>query len=73
MFHLFQVYTIVNESKHLLVFGVPRINLHQEVKQLFTKYGTVLEVRKLTDVLATNETGGFLGNFFCLNSLLIYS
>lgn len=57
---LLQVYTIVNESKHLMVFGVPRINLHQEVKQLFGKYGEVAEVRLKTDELKPNNTGWFL-------------
>ncbi|XP_055319308.1 RNA-binding protein 48 [Sitodiplosis mosellana] len=51
-----KVYTIVNESRHLIVFGVPRINLHQEVKQLFGRYGEVAEVRVKTDELKSNST-----------------
>lgn len=50
------MYTIVNESKYLLVFGVPRINLYQEIKQLFTKYGRISRIQKITDKLISNET-----------------
>lgn len=53
------MYTIVNESKYLLVFGVPRINLHREVKQLLAKYGRITSVQKITDKLIKNETGKF--------------
>lgn len=53
---LFQVYTIVNESKYLLVFGVPRINLLQEVKQLFAKYGRISGIQKITDKVTNNKT-----------------
>lgn len=34
-----QVYTINSESNHLLVFGVPALNLRQEAKALFHKFG----------------------------------
>ncbi|XP_022830284.1 uncharacterized protein LOC111359074, partial [Spodoptera litura] len=34
-----QAYSINNESKHLLVFGVPALNLRQETKALFSKFG----------------------------------
>lgn len=52
-----QTYTIVNESRHLLVFGVPRINLHQEMKQLFGKYGQLSKANVITDTLQSNDTG----------------
>lgn len=38
---LWQVYTVNNESRHLLVFGVPSLNLRQETKALFSKFGKV--------------------------------
>nr|XP_021197303.2 RNA-binding protein 48 [Helicoverpa armigera] len=34
-----KVYSINNESRHLLVFGVPSLNLRQETKALFAKFG----------------------------------
>ncbi|XP_031630076.1 RNA-binding protein 48 isoform X2 [Contarinia nasturtii] len=51
-----KVYTVVNESKHLMVFGVPRINLYQEIKQLFAKHGKLTEVKRVTDELKANDT-----------------
>lgn len=40
---ILQVYTINNESNHLLVFGVPSLNLRQEAKSLFSKFGKLLQ------------------------------
>lgn len=37
----FQAYTINSESTHLLIFGVPKINLRQELKSLLQKYGKI--------------------------------
>ncbi|KAI8431687.1 hypothetical protein MSG28_016158 [Choristoneura fumiferana] len=34
-----KVYTINSESNHLLIFGVPALNLRQEAKALFHKFG----------------------------------
>ncbi|KAJ8705129.1 hypothetical protein PYW08_012449 [Mythimna loreyi] len=34
-----KVYTVNNESRHLLVFGVPSLNLRQETKALFSRFG----------------------------------
>lgn len=34
-----KVYTINSESNHLLIFGVPSLNLRQEAKALFQKFG----------------------------------
>ncbi|XP_012548091.1 RNA-binding protein 48 [Bombyx mori] len=36
-----KVYTVNNESTHLLVFGVPSINLRQETKSLVQRYGAI--------------------------------
>ncbi|XP_059047322.1 RNA-binding protein 48 [Achroia grisella] len=38
-----KVYTINNESNHLLIFGVPSLNLRQETKSLFAKFGKLLQ------------------------------
>lgn len=60
-----KVYTIANESRHLLVFGVPKINLHAEVKREFQRYGTVTQTSLVTDQMtqrpagsSTNSDGG---------------
>ncbi|XP_011560020.3 RNA-binding protein 48 [Plutella xylostella] len=39
-----KTYTINDESRHILVFGVPSLNLRQETKALFSKFGKVLQV-----------------------------
>ncbi|XP_050678596.1 RNA-binding protein 48 [Leptidea sinapis] len=38
-----KVYTIARESNHLLIFGVPSLNLRQETKSLFIKFGKLLQ------------------------------
>ncbi|XP_046976184.1 RNA-binding protein 48 [Vanessa cardui] len=38
-----KVYSITNESNHLLIFGVPSLNLRQETKALFIKFGKLLQ------------------------------
>lgn len=37
-----QVYTVNNESNHLLIFNVPSLNLRQETKSLFSKFGKLI-------------------------------
>lgn len=39
------------------MFGVPRINLKQEVKQLFAKNGAVSRIRVITDELSASGAG----------------
>ncbi|KAJ8706906.1 hypothetical protein PYW07_012984 [Mythimna separata] len=34
-----KVYTVNNESRHLLIFGVPSLNLRQETKSLCSRFG----------------------------------
>lgn len=36
-----------DESQHLLIRGVPSIDLHDEVKKLCARYGNVLSVRQV--------------------------
>ncbi|XP_013105057.1 RNA-binding protein 48 [Stomoxys calcitrans] len=43
-----KVYTVANESKHILVFGVPKINLQNELKQKLRKFGAIKHVRIVT-------------------------
>ncbi|CAG9577700.1 unnamed protein product [Danaus chrysippus] len=38
-----KVYSITKESNHLLIFGVPSLNLRQEIKSLFIKFGKLLK------------------------------
>ncbi|XP_032528482.2 RNA-binding protein 48 [Danaus plexippus] len=38
-----KVYSITKESNHLLIFGVPSLNLRQETKSLFIKFGKLLK------------------------------
>ncbi|XP_053690560.1 RNA-binding protein 48 [Sabethes cyaneus] len=44
-----KVYSVANESRHLLVFGVPQINLLRELKAEFRRHGTVQCVINITD------------------------
>lgn len=43
------MYTVANESRYLLVFGVPRINLLAEVKREFQRYGALNEALLVTE------------------------
>jgi RNA-binding protein 48 len=46
------VYTVANESKHLLIFGVPKVNLQNEIKRELQKYGETEKIRCITDIIA---------------------
>lgn len=43
------MYTIISESQHLFIYGVPQINLRPELKNLCLKYGPVLSIHVVTD------------------------
>ncbi|XP_055920918.1 RNA-binding protein 48 [Eupeodes corollae] len=43
-----KVYTIANESIHLLVFGVPKVNLQSELRRKFLRNGPLEFVRCVT-------------------------
>lgn len=47
-YYSLQVYTVGNESQNLLVFGVPKINLYQELKRKLQRYGSVEHIRNIT-------------------------
>lgn len=36
-----------DESQHLLIRGVPSVNLHDEVEKLCTRYGDVSNIRQI--------------------------
>ncbi|KAL4149760.1 hypothetical protein QTP88_003628 [Uroleucon formosanum] len=42
-----KVYTVNDESQHLLIRGVPSINLHDEVEKLCKRYGNILHIRQV--------------------------
>lgn len=44
-----KVYTIGNESIHLLAFGVPKVNLQSEVRRTFLRHGPLEFVRCVTN------------------------
>ncbi|KNC33318.1 hypothetical protein FF38_06059 [Lucilia cuprina] len=43
-----KVYTVASESQYLLIFGVPKINLLQELKQRLQRFGKLYYVRNVT-------------------------
>ncbi|CAG9863455.1 unnamed protein product [Phyllotreta striolata] len=45
-----KVYTINQESQHFYVYGVPSINLRNELRRLCAKYGQVLSISVVSDV-----------------------
>ncbi|CAB3234702.1 unnamed protein product [Arctia plantaginis] len=65
-----KVYTINNESKHLLIFGVPSLNLRQETKALFMKFGKILQFNK-TDYPSEQFTETFHAVYDTINSARI--
>lgn len=51
----YQVYSVANESKHLLVFGVPALSLSTEIRNKFSRFGTVENSSLQTDTIRTSE------------------
>ncbi|KAL0126854.1 hypothetical protein PUN28_005308 [Cardiocondyla obscurior] len=51
-----KVYTINDESQHLLICGVPQIRLAEEVKKLICLYGNVKAIQLVTDYPAEEFT-----------------
>ncbi|KAL3283648.1 hypothetical protein HHI36_006787 [Cryptolaemus montrouzieri] len=45
-----KVYSVMSESQHLYIYGVPKINLRNELKSLFNKYGQILSIHIVPDV-----------------------
>uniref|UniRef100_A0A336JZT5 CSON006045 protein n=1 Tax=Culicoides sonorensis TaxID=179676 RepID=A0A336JZT5_CULSO len=44
-----KVYSVINESRHLYIFGVPRINLKNDLKRLLEKCGTITHIENISD------------------------
>nr|XP_033329263.1 RNA-binding protein 48-like isoform X1 [Megalopta genalis] len=44
-----KVYTINDESKHIMICGVPKLQLGEEVKKLFEPYGDIKKIHVVTD------------------------
>jgi RNA recognition motif-containing protein len=42
-------YTVSSESQHLFIYGVPKINLHSELKSLCSKYGKIIKMHLVAD------------------------
>lgn len=53
------MYTVANESRYLLVFGVPKINLVNEVRREFQKFGNVESVENVSSELLKKGIGNF--------------
>lgn len=49
-----KTYTVASESRHLLVFGVPQINLLKELKSEFCRYGTLQRIHNVTESIKTS-------------------
>lgn len=43
---------MASESKYLLVFGVPKINLQNEIRREFQRYGEIKSIANMTDHIA---------------------
>lgn len=57
-----QVYTVADESKYLLVFGVPKINLIAEIKKEFRKFGELKCTTLVTNELSKTGLAGMKFN-----------
>lgn len=49
-----KVYSVATESRHLLVFGVPQINLTRELKDQLRRYGNIHVVQNVTADIKTS-------------------
>ena len=58
-----QVYTVSQESRYLLVQGVPALGAHQELVKQFALYGTIQEYNVLDQYPAEEYTEVFLFKF----------
>lgn len=43
----YKVYTVNDESQHLIIRGVPSVNLHDDVQKLCMRYGNILSIRQV--------------------------
>lgn len=59
-----KVYSIVNESKHLLIFGVPKINLGAEIKNQLKKFGGLASFTCVTNEMFNKGAGKIISLHF---------
>ncbi|XP_058055829.1 RNA-binding protein 48 [Anopheles bellator] len=53
-----RVYSVANESRHLLVFGVPQIDLLRELRQEFARIGKLETVENITAIWQQHRDNG---------------
>ncbi|XP_030559987.1 RNA-binding protein 48 isoform X1 [Drosophila novamexicana] len=59
-----KVYTVASESRHMLVFGVPKVNLHTEIKNKLQCFGKLRSCTCVTTEMAeTMELEAFTDVF----------
>ncbi|XP_012288742.1 RNA-binding protein 48 [Orussus abietinus] len=66
-----KVYTINNESQHLLICGVPKLQLTEEVKKLVFPYGDVKKIKIVSDYPTEEFTDVFHVHFARIQSARI--
>lgn len=54
-----KVYTINDESQHLMISGVPKLNLRKELKQKFSPYGDIKNIFVVSDYPSEEFTETF--------------
>ncbi|CAH2987981.1 unnamed protein product [Chilo suppressalis] len=63
-----KTYTVVNESNHLLIFGVPTLNLRQELKALYYKFGKLIHFNVTKEHIAEEFTETYHAAFCDIQS-----
>lgn len=51
---------MINESRHLLVFGVPKINLKNEIKRKLNNFGDISILELITDEMSSKGLNIFI-------------
>lgn len=46
---------MANESQHLLIFGVPKINIQQELKKRVERFGAIEHIRNVTQDISESS------------------
>ncbi|KFB43434.1 AGAP003741-PA-like protein [Anopheles sinensis] len=52
-----RAYSVANESRHLLVFGVPQIDLLRELRQEFARFGPIESIQNITTAWLQENNG----------------
>lgn len=64
----YKVYTVNDESQHLLISGVPCVNLHDEVEKLCARYGNIMNIKEVQLEDQEEFTHSFHVTFFRIQS-----